>query len=293
MKKLNMRNLALYTVFTVIIALICFLTAYITAGKTTGNDSLMPDKINSTENTTQSTVPQSVIDPFNPPIISGTAPVSDNYNILDDPNIRPLPNAVTIKIKEDMWFLTLVNNQYRMPADYQVIGAPAIPGSDIELDYRVAEKYTEMYNAAKAEGLYLTPYSGLRSYSRQKTNYEYKTSYYLNQGYSQSEALALAAMVIMPPGCSEHNLGLSMDIIDTADNFYTTDEYAWLMEHAADYGFILRYPKEKQAITMVEYEPWHWRYVGVEYARAIKKSGMCLEEYLQAINMLPEPYAEG
>ena len=100
-------------------------------------------------------------------------------------------------------------------------------------------------------------------------------------------------MVIKPPGCSEHNLGVAMDIIATADNFYTTEEYAWLMENAADYGFILRYPQDKQYITRVEYEPWHWRYVGVEHAHAIKASGLCLEEYLQTINMMPTPLAEG
>lgn len=291
MKQLNIRNIVLYSIGVIIVALICFLITFIFAEKTSDKDHIVPQTDMSEPTTTA--VPQTTIDPFNPPTLAQTMPSTSDYNILGDPNIRPLPNPITIKIKEETWFLTLVNNQYRMPADHQVIAAAAIPGSDIELDYRVAEKYTEMYNAAAAEGLYLTPYSGLRSYSRQKINYEYKTNMYLNQGYSQEEALALAAMVIMPPGCSEHNLGLAMDIIDTADNFYTTAEYAWLEQHAADYGFILRYPKDKQAVTQVEYEPWHWRYVGVEYAHAIKNSGMCLEEYLQAINMLPEALAVG
>ena len=103
-----------------------------------------------------------------------------------------------------------------------------------------------------------------------------------------AEAKARAAMIIMPPGCSEHNLGLAMDIIATDNNFYKTRAYAWLTEHAQDYGFILRYPKEKQHITKVEYEPWHWRYVGVEHAKKIKEWGFCLEEYLYVIGMKNE-----
>ena len=215
------------------------------------------------------------------------------YNILDDENIAVLAEPTVISIREDLWFLALVNNQYAMPADYVVNTAPAIPGSDVLLEARVAEKYTEMYNAAALEGIYLTPYSGYRSYERQANNYARKTQFYLDQGYSEAEAKAKAAMVIMPPGCSDHNLGLAMDIIATNDNFYTTPEYAWLCAHAEEYGFILRYPADKQHITKVEYEPWHWRYVGVDFAKAIDASNMCLEEYLAAAGLMPTPYVVG
>jgi D-alanyl-D-alanine carboxypeptidase len=75
-------------------------------------------------------------------------------------------------------------------------------------------------------------------------------------------------------------MGLAMDICGTETSFENTKAFAWLNEHAADYGFILRYPKDKRSITKVMYEPWHWRYVGVENAKAIKASGKCLEEYL-------------
>ena len=212
------------------------------------------------------------------------------YNILEDDNIQVLAEPTVISIREDLWYLALVNNQYAMPADYEVRTAPAVPGSDVLLEERVAEKYTEMFNAAAQEGIYLTPCSGYRSYERQANNYARKTQLYLDEGYSEAEAKAKAAMIIMPPGCSEHNLGLAMDIIATDDDFYTKPEYAWLCAHAADYGFILRYPKEKQSITKVEYEPWHWRYVGVEFAKAINASNMCLEEYLAAAGLMPTPY---
>ncbi|MBQ6019090.1 MAG: M15 family metallopeptidase [Clostridia bacterium] len=221
---------------------------------------------------------------YAPPVTTGV------YNILDDENIAALAEPTVINIREDLWFLALVNNQYAMPADYPVNTAPAVPGSDVHLETRVAEKYTEMYNAAALDGIYLTPCSGYRSYERQKNNYERKTQYFISQGYNETEAKAKAAMIIMPPGCSEHNLGLAMDIIATNDNFYTTPEYAWLCAHAEEYGFILRYPKDKQFITKVEYEPWHWRYVGADFAKAINASNMCLEEYLAAAGLLPTPY---
>ena len=78
----------------------------------------------------------------------------------------------------------------------------------------------------------------------------------------------------------QHNAGLAMDICSLEQNFEDTKEFEWLCENAADYGFILRYPEDKQDITKIIYEPWHWRYVGVEAAKEMKASGECLEEYL-------------
>lgn len=293
MKKLNMRTVWLGLAFILVLAVLCFFIGFFFSERTSNSDHIMPPAAeNGTTEVPTATAPVLTTSP----LVSGNAQVpanSTSVNILENDDIVPLPEAVTISINENEWYLTLVNDWYKMPADYEVVSANAAPGSDVKLDYRVAEAYTAMYNAAAADGLYLTPYSGLRSYSRQEINYENKTQLYLSQGYNETEARALAAMVIKPPGCSEHNLGLAMDIIDTADNFYTTKEYAWLMENATDYGFILRYPKEKQYITRVEYEPWHWRYVGVEHAKAIKASGLCLEEYLQAIGKMPVPLAQG
>ena len=84
----------------------------------------------------------------------------------------------------------------------------------------------------------------------------------------------------MPPGSSEHNLGYAMDIVCVEEWFENTEEFRWLTENAADYGFIMRYPKDKQDITKVIYEPWHWRYVGVEAAKEMKEKNLTLEEYL-------------
>lgn len=210
-----------------------------------------------------------------------SAKASETHPPQTDPDdVGSLPVPAIITIDEANFSMTLVNRKYRIPDDYRASLSPCIPGSDVELDYRVAPYYEAMYNAAKADGCTLTPYSGYRRYSTQKANYERKIQYYRDLGYSENEAETLAAKIIMPPGSSEHNLGLAMDICGTDYSFDESTEFRWLMENAADYGFILRYAEEKQAVTQVVYEPWHWRFVGVENAKAIKESGLCLEEWL-------------
>ena len=104
----------------------------------------------------------------------------------------------------------------------------------------------------------------------------------MNQGYDKTTATQKAAQIILPPGTSEHNAGLCMDIISLDVSFENTKAFAWLQNHAADYGFILRYPKNKDNITEITYEPWHWRYVGVEHAKAMNERRLCLEEYVGA-----------
>lgn len=189
------------------------------------------------------------------------------------------------EINEDKWYLMLVNRDYILPDDYTVKTAKTVidvyGGYDRGyLDYRVAPHYIEMYNAALEDGLKLSPLSGYRSVERQKNNFENLIRDYMNKGYSKAQATVLASEIILPPSTSEHNAGLAMDILSLEVSFENSDEFAWLQEHAADYGFILRYPKDKQDITKITYEPWHWRYVGVKAAKEMKASGECLEEYL-------------
>lgn len=157
-----------------------------------------------------------------------------------------------------------------------------VAGSSEMMDSRAAAAYEKMYDAAAEVGIYLTPCSGYRSYSTQKRLYYEFVNDYLSAGYSESEAHNLTSKRRNPPGSSEHNIGICMDIICAASsaNFQNTKAYAWLTANAQDYGFILRYPEDKVDITGVKFEPWHWRYVGVENAAAIKNSGLCLEEYL-------------
>ena len=180
------------------------------------------------------------------------------------------------------WKRLLVNRDYILPEDYEVQLAPCITDDpdSLLLDYRVAPHYNEMYLAAQEDGIELTPVSGYRSVERQKRNFENKIQKYMDDGYSRTEATQMAATIILPPGTSEHNAGLAMDICSLYQNFDETEEFAWLCENAADYGFILRYPEDKQDITNIIYEPWHWRYVGVEAAKEMKEIGECFEEYI-------------
>lgn len=192
------------------------------------------------------------------------------------------------KIDESKWYLTLVNRDYILPADYTVKTAKTVVdiygGYDYGLlDYRVAPHYIEMYNAALEDGIKLSPLSGYRSIAHQKRNFEARISLYMKQGYSKKQATIMASEIILPPQTSEHNAGLCMDILSIYESFENTKEYRWLQAHAADYGFVLRYPKDKQSITNITFEPWHWRYVGVEAAKEMKAKNLCLEEYLGVV----------
>lgn len=192
---------------------------------------------------------------------------------------------IIVNPEQEQWNLVVVNSGREMPEDYTPT-LESVAGTDIKMDHRVAPWYDKMYYAAKEDGITLTPYSGYRSYERQKYNYNNLTDTYISRyGISRAEAAKKAATVILPPGTSEHNLGLAMDICNTKDSFATQKEYKWLTEHAHEYGFILRYTKEKMPITGIVDEPWHWRYVGVEYAEKIKNSGLCLEEYLDSVGI--------
>ena len=192
---------------------------------------------------------------------------------------------IVVDVDREDWNLVVVNAGREMPEGY-VPELKEILGCGKYLDYRVAPHYEEMYYAAQKDGIILTPYSAYRSYDRQKNNYNNLTQSYMHDyNLSEADARAKAATVILPPGTSEHNLGYAMDICGTESSFSETKEYAWLQAHAHEYGFILRYTAEKQPITGIIPEPWHWRYVGVEYAEKIKNSGLCLEEYLDSIGV--------
>ena len=127
--------------------------------------------------------------------------------------------------------------------------------------------------------------SGYRSVTSQEKLFKKQVDKNLKKGYSQEEAERLAAQVVAVPGTSEHHSGLAVDIIDT--RLWALEEeqedlpaQQWLMEHCWEYGFILRYPKDKTDVTGIIYEPWHYRYVGKELAKELHDLDLTLEEYL-------------
>lgn len=190
---------------------------------------------------------------------------------------------VIVELTDENWALTLLNRHYALSPDYMPALSAAIEGSSVSLDSRIVPEFRAMYEAAKADGVLLTPYTGYRSYARQKENFRRKVEYFTAQGLSAQEAEQKACETVLPPGCSEYNSGLCVDIGKANSAFKDTKEYAWLLENAANYGFVLRYPEGKEAITGVAFLPFHWRYVGKDAAIEMKQENLTLEEYLSAV----------
>ena len=186
----------------------------------------------------------------------------------------------------DTWELLLANPDNALPADFEVKTAQ-VQGNFV-MDERVAEQMKLMIADAKAQGVDLMICSAYRSVTRQQELFDAEVANQMAAGKSRADAEAITATMIAVPGTSEHHTGLAADIVtpthQTLDpQFADTAAGKWLLEHAADYGFILRYPEDKQETTKIIYESWHYRYVGEEHAKAIKESGLCLEEYLEQL----------
>ena len=120
-----------------------------------------------------------------------------------------------------------------------------------------------------------------RTWQVQENVMQEKIDLHLSEGHSPAEAKALAERIVAIPGTSEHQLGLALDILPAPELPDDGGLYAWLAENAHRFGFILRYPADKTHITQIDYEPWHFRYVGLEAAQAIYQRRCCLEEYLE------------
>lgn len=180
----------------------------------------------------------------------------------------------------EKWALTLINKNYPLDKKYTPTLSPVVEGSSVTADSRVSEAYQLMYADALKAGYVLTPYSAYCSYQGQQTIYNNKIQSFIFQGMTEDEAKQNAEKRIEPAGCSENGAGLSVDIISASAGFASTDEYKWLTQNASKYGFVLRYPDDKVDITGMIYQPWHWRYVGIEAATEMKNTNQCLEEYL-------------
>ena len=185
--------------------------------------------------------------------------------------------ANTQQLELNDWKLTLVNDRNPLPGGYK----PDIANCrDVPVDSRIVKSLEEMMAAASKDGVTLWLSSGYRSVEAQKTLYNDEVSEKKKSGLGQKQAEDTAATVVARPGYSEHNLGLAVDLNGVKDDWYNTPAYKWMQQHAADYGFVLRYPEAKKDITHIIYEPWHYRYVGPDNARKMNQLGMCLEEYI-------------
>ena len=154
----------------------------------------------------------------------------------------------------------------------------------MKCDERIIEDLLMMMKAAKEDGINLEICSPYRDLNRQEFLFNKKIKIYMGQGMSYMDAYKLASQAVTVPGASEHQIGLALDIFcDTYkyldEGFGETEAGKWLAEHCSEYGFTLRYPKNKEYITSIEYEPWHFRYVGREAASLMQEENICLEEF--------------
>ncbi|HCV54727.1 MAG TPA: D-alanyl-D-alanine carboxypeptidase [Erysipelotrichaceae bacterium] len=177
----------------------------------------------------------------------------------------------------------IVNRDHTLSEDYvpaDLRSVDVYKAKDVQLRDEAAASLEQMFAAAQADDVYLKLVDGYRSYKEQRSLYHT----YLNANGS-----GYVNKIDDIPGASEHQLGLASDIgnyngaCELQTCFKDYSSYRWLSEHAADYGWIERFPQGRQSVTGVVYSPWHYRYVGVEEAKKIKASGLTMEEYYQLV----------
>lgn len=210
------------------------------------------------------------------------APVHTDYI-----HATPAPTAATLSADElnagDGWMLLLVNSSNAIPDGYAPTELTELSNGQ-SVDKRIYPSLQSMFDDARAQGVYPVVSSGYRTAKQQQSEMDDKIQEYIDDGKSEDEARTLAATYVAQVGYSEHEAGLAIDIVAKANKSDDDTVWAWMKEHCAEYGFILRYPEGKEGVTGMSYEPWHFRYVGVEAAQKIMGAGITLEEYLGQVN---------
>ncbi|MDE5564142.1 MAG: M15 family metallopeptidase, partial [Oscillospiraceae bacterium] len=176
------------------------------------------------------------------------------------------------------WHLLIVNASHAITDDYEVTLSALSNG--VIVDERIYPDLQQMFDDMRTDGLSPVVGEGYRTHQAQENMMADKVNMYIEQGYSREDADKQARKWVAEPGTSEHELGLALDI-NAVDSTDAWDVYTWLADNAYKYGFILRYPSGKEEITGIDYEPWHYRYVGKEAALNIYQQDVTLEEYLE------------
>ena len=229
--------------------------------------------------------PSSGSQPEPPSSLSG-ANIQTGGGEVAPPESSDPPEPEQPAINREDWNLVLINPAHAIEKELEMT-FDEVQG--YKFDSRIAGRVRELIAAAKEDGYSLAIVSGYRTMDRSRVLYANKIAEYQAMGYDEATARVEAAKWVAPPGTSEHHSGLAMDIVsgdyytkysDLVEEFENEPEAVWLRENCARFGFILRFPKEKVEVTGINYEPWHFRYVGEEHAAAIMEQGLCLEEYL-------------
>ena len=187
--------------------------------------------------------------------------------------------------KTENSLLILVNRTHMLSKDYQV-SLHTLKSGRCAVAEEMYDDLCRMLTAGSQEGCSFVVASGYRSRERQKELLEEDIRNLMNErNMTYEQAWEEAVKETMPPGCSEHETGLAVDIVSAEyqlldEGQEDTAEYQWLKENCSKYGFILRYPPDKTDITGINYEPWHFRYVGAEAAQEITEQVLTLEEYI-------------
>ena len=187
--------------------------------------------------------------------------------------------AARPQLEEDP-LLLLVNAEHPLPQRYRI--TPRLSGDEV-VDIRMYRNLVAMFDAAAKEDVWFWVISGYRSTRQQEIIFEREVQKNQQAGMGLEEAVTDALRTVQRPGYSEHQTGLAVDLNDVSDDFEESEAYRWLCLHAAEYGFIQRYRPEKSALTGIDKESWHFRYVGKEHAKAITELGLCLEEYVDSM----------
>ena len=231
------------------------------------------------------------------PVESSSAASFSTVSSADVENSAP-SNALGLTAAEAQALLNdplmiLVNHTNQMPESYTFDTKECGSSTAVNktLQTVACDAFLALQNAAATDGVTVWMQSGYRSVAYQTKLYERKTQYYRDKGYDEATAREKAAAIVNPPGYSEHNCGLAADLNSPEhtgldEGFENTAAFRWLCAHAGEYGFILRYPKGAEDKTEITYEPWHWRYVGVENAARINASGLCFEDYIAAVQQI-------
>ena len=216
----------------------------------------------------------------------------------EEPTAEPAPteepaNTTPVGTKpEQSWSTMLVNQWSYMPEGYvpdvREISYEGVSPLNNKFDVRAADALEKMLADARSAGYNMYLVSAYRSHDYQVSLFNRKVNEYKALGYDDATAYSEASQWVAIPGTSEHCTGLAADIVsstwynynsDLTHDFEDTDHFDWLYEHCADYGFILRYPKGAEAITGITYEPWHYRFVGIDAAKYIMENHITLEEF--------------
>lgn len=213
----------------------------------------------------------------------GASDVTGSANAGSADSAAPATSALAY---DDLpWNLRLINRAHPLPEDFPKPALRELP-SGYAVDERIYDATQAFMKAARKAGHEPVVCSAYRSHEKQRDLYRARVRQSKAEGKRGQAAKDDAAFWVAPPYASEHEAGIALDLVDAAyqeldEKQEKTKTQQWLMAHCADYGFILRYPTDKSATTGIGYEPWHYRYVGEEAARAITASGLCFEEWIE------------